>query len=150
MNLGGPELLILVALAALIFGAGWLPKAARNLGKAKVEFDDASKQFADAKKSVVEATGVKELEATMRKANKALNTSPQKMLKDAAKSATTGGAQSKETVAADADADSDIEDAEIVDRSTNAEPGTTDSGGTSGDGNPSTTDGDGTINVDFA
>lgn len=141
MNLGGPELLILVALAVIVFGAGWLPKAARNLGKAKVEFDDAAKQFADAKNSVVEATGVKELDATMRKANRALNTSPQKMLKDAAKSAATGGAAAKTQGAPAADNEEDIEDAEIVEqRSEKADHPLV-------DGNP-TGDGD-TINVDF-
>lgn len=142
MNLGGPELLILVALAVIVFGAGWLPKAARNLGKAKVEFDDAAKQFADAKNSVVEATGVKELESTMRKANKALNTSPQKLLKDAAKSAVTGSAAgaAQDDAAAATDNEDDIEDAEIVephsataDRRVEGDP--------TGDG--------GTINVDF-
>jgi len=111
MNLGGPEFLILVALAVLVFGAGWLPKAARSMGKAKVEFDDAAKQFHDAKNSVVEATGVKELEATMKKANAAINKSPKNMLKDAAKSAATSG------TAAAASAEDAIEDAEIVDRS---------------------------------
>lgn len=141
MNLGGPELLILVALAVMVFGAGWLPKAARNLGKAKVEFDDAAKQFTDAKNSVVEATGVKELEATMRKANKAINTSPQKMLKDAAKSAATGGAAKKATDAATND--DDIEDAEIVEKPSAEKP--------SASAVPDEVDGDdGTINVDFA
>jgi len=115
-TLGGPEILILVALAVLVFGAGWLPKAARNLGKAKVEFDDAAKQFNDAKNSVVEASGVKEIEATMRKANQVLNTSPQNMLKNAAKSAATGSAAKAAKAA-----DDGIEDAEIVDRSPAAE-----------------------------
>lgn len=130
MNLGGPELLIVVVLAALIFGAGWLPKAARNLGKAKVEFDDAAKQFADAKNSVVEASGVKQLDATMRKANKVLNTSPQKMLKDATRTAATGGAAQKAAEPAASN------EAETVEPATNS----SDIGDT-GD--------DGTINVDF-
>jgi len=112
MNLGGAELLILVGIAVLLFGAGWLPKAARNLGKAKVEMDKAQQQFNEAKNSVIETTGVKELEATLGKANKALNTSPKKLITDAAKSAATGGAAAKApTSTAD---DDGIEDAEIV------------------------------------
>ena len=120
MNLGGAELLIIVAIAVMLFGAGWLPKAARNLGKAKLEFDEVQKQFNEAKDSVVEATGVKELESTVRKANKALTASPQKLMKDAAKSAVTGSgaaASTKKSNAAEAtdDAPEDgIEDAEIV------------------------------------
>ena len=115
MNLGGPELLILVAIAVLLFGAGWLPKAAKNLGKAKVEMDKAQQQFNEAKSTVVEATGVKELEATIGKANKVLNASPKNLIKDAAKTAATGGAAKKATgSSADAGSDADIEDAEIV------------------------------------
>ena len=104
---GGAELLILVVVIVLVFGAGWLPKAARNLGKAKVEFDEVQRQFHETKDSVVEATGVKELESTVRKANKALNTSPQKLMKDAAKSAVTGSAATRaaaDSTAPEADA----------------------------------------------
>jgi TatA/E family protein of Tat protein translocase len=122
MNLGGAELLIIVAIAVMLFGAGWLPKAARNLGKAKVEFDEVQKQFNEAKDSVVEAAGVKEIEATVRKANKAFNTSPQKLMKDAAKSAVTGGgagaaakkASTKDAADEIAVDEDGIEDAEIV------------------------------------
>jgi len=124
MNLGGAELLILAAVVVLVFGAGWLPKAAKNLGKAKVEMDKAQKQFNDAKTTAVEATGIKELEATIGKANKVMNSSPKNLLKDAAKTAATGGAAKK---AADATAKdtpettSDgtrIEEAEIVEPDT--------------------------------
>lgn len=158
MSLGGPELLIVVALAVLIFGAGWLPKAARNLGKAKVEFDDAAKQFADAKNSVVEASGVKQLDATMRKANKALNTSPQKMLKDAAKSAVAGAAATP-TADTPSPGDDDIEDAEIVKQpsiekssvtQSGSEPSSVETRADAPTTGPTDTDGDGTINVDFA
>ena len=114
MNLGGPELIILVGIAVLLFGAGWLPKAARNLGKAKVEFDEVQKQFNEAKDSVVEATGVKELEATVRKANKVINTSPQKLMKDAAKSAVTGSGAAAAGSDEATTAEDGIEDAEIV------------------------------------
>jgi TatA/E family protein of Tat protein translocase len=149
MNLGGPEILIVVAIAVLLFGAGWLPKAAKNLGKAKVEFDEVQRQFHETKDSVVEATGVKELESTMRKANKVINTSPQKMMKDAAKNAVTGsGATAAATatqddVASEAAADSDdgIEDAEIVNPSDATK---------SADGADAPEEGDTNITVDFA
>jgi len=122
MNLGGAELLIVAAVIVLVFGAGWLPKAAKNLGKAKVEMDKAQKQFNDAKNTAVEATGIKELEATIGKANKVLNSSPKKLMKDAAKTATTGGAAKKTTDRVQdtpAETTSDgtkIEDAEIVEQ----------------------------------
>lgn len=117
MNLGGAELLILAAVIVMVFGAGWLPKAAKNLGKAKVEMDKAQQQFNETKSTVVEASGVKELEATISKANKVLNSSPKNLLKDAAKSAATGGtakAASDATSAAAPDDEDGIEDAEIV------------------------------------
>jgi len=130
MNLGGAELMIVVLVIVVIFGAGWLPKAAKNLGKAKVEFDAVQKQLTDTKDSFVEATGVKELEATITKANKALNTSPKTMMKNAAKSTVTGS-----TAAKAATADGDIEDAEIV---------------TPAAASPDTPDADGNnVNVDF-
>lgn len=119
----GVEILIVLALVILVFGAGWLPKAARNLGKAKVEMEKASEQFHEAKNSVVESTGVKELESTLRKADKALKTSPKNLMKDAAKGAATGGA-AKKTAATKADednADDAIEDAEIVETPADAE-----------------------------
>jgi Sec-independent protein translocase protein TatA len=118
MNLGGAELLILVGLAVLVFGAGWLPKAARNLGKAKVEFDEVQRQLNETKESFVEATGVKELESTMRKANQVMNTSPQKLMKDAAKSAVTGSGAASAAAAASPVQDDVIEDAEIVSEAT--------------------------------
>lgn len=87
MNLGTSELLILAVIVVLVFGAGWLPKAARNLGRAKVEVDKAQKQFADTKAQVIEATGVEKAEQAFKKANRTLNQSPQSLLKGAAASA---------------------------------------------------------------
>ena len=145
MNLGGPELLILVALAVLVFGAGWLPKAARNLGKAKVEFDEVQRQFNETKDSVVEASGVKELEATVRKANKVINSSPQKLMKDAAKSAVTGNAAVAASAQDAADEPDEIEDAEIVEPA-----GESSTGSTSSDDSASSEDGDtNNVNVHF-
>ena len=73
----------------MVFGAGWLPKAARNLGRAKVEIDKTQKQLTDAKQQVVEATGMDKAEATLRKANRALNQSPKNLVKGAAINAIT-------------------------------------------------------------
>lgn len=146
MNLGGPEILIVLAIAVLLFGAGWLPKAAKNLGKAKVEFDEVQRQFNETKDSVVEASGVKELESTMRKANKVINSSPKKMMKDAAKNAVTGSGAAATAATQDASAaavasDDGIEDAEIV------EP--TDATKSSDDAD-APEEGDTNITVDFA
>ena len=43
MNLGAPELLILLAVILLLFGASRLPKLARSLGEASKEFKDGIK-----------------------------------------------------------------------------------------------------------
>ena len=87
MNLGSTELLILVVIVVVVFGGSWLPKAARNLGRAKVEVDKAQKQLNDTKAQVIEATGIDKADEALRKANRALNTTPQSMMKNAAKSA---------------------------------------------------------------
>lgn len=39
MNLGGPELLIVLAVVLVLFGGSKLPKLARSLGEAKGELD---------------------------------------------------------------------------------------------------------------
>lgn len=41
MNLGGPELLILLAVVLLLFGSSKVPQLARSLGSAKREFETA-------------------------------------------------------------------------------------------------------------
>jgi sec-independent protein translocase protein TatA len=40
MNLGGPELLIVLAVVLLLFGSRKVPELARSLGKAQREFKD--------------------------------------------------------------------------------------------------------------
>jgi len=44
MSLGGPELLILLAVVLLLFGAKKVPDLARSLGQAKKEFEDGTKE----------------------------------------------------------------------------------------------------------
>ncbi|MCU1353938.1 MAG: hypothetical protein JWM05_3147 [Acidimicrobiales bacterium] len=44
MGLGAPELLIVLAVVMLLFGAKKLPELARSLGQAKNEFDSASSE----------------------------------------------------------------------------------------------------------
>jgi Sec-independent protein translocase protein TatA len=90
VNLGTTELLIIVVLVIVVFGAGWLPKTARNLGRAKVEVERTQKQLADTKKQIVESTGLEKAEETMRKANRALNQSPKNLIKGAATGALVG------------------------------------------------------------
>ena len=46
MSLGGPELLILLAVVLLLFGAKKVPDLARSLGQAKKEFEDGGKESA--------------------------------------------------------------------------------------------------------
>jgi sec-independent protein translocase protein TatA len=40
MNLGGPELLIVLVVVLLIFGSKKVPELARSLGRAQKEFKD--------------------------------------------------------------------------------------------------------------
>ncbi len=54
MNLGGPEIIILLAVVLLLFGSSKVPQLARSLGSAKREFETAQKEgdaaeLADAK-----------------------------------------------------------------------------------------------------
>ena len=104
MNLGSSELLILLIVVVVVFGAGWLPKAARNLGKAKVELDQAQRQLEATKKQVVEATGLDKAEASLRKANRTLNQSPKRLIADAASGALkpTPSEPTTETIAEEA------------------------------------------------
>ena len=44
MNLGGPELLIVLVVVLLIFGSKKVPELARSLGKAQKEFKDGLKE----------------------------------------------------------------------------------------------------------
>jgi sec-independent protein translocase protein TatA len=43
MNLGAPELLIVLAVALLLFGGRKLPELARSMGTAKREFEKGTK-----------------------------------------------------------------------------------------------------------
>jgi sec-independent protein translocase protein TatA len=42
MNLGAPELMIVLAVVLLLFGGAKLPKLARSLGEAKKEFHEGT------------------------------------------------------------------------------------------------------------
>jgi sec-independent protein translocase protein TatA len=48
MNLGGPELLIVLVVVMLLFGAKKVPDLARSLGQARREFDEGSREPASA------------------------------------------------------------------------------------------------------
>ncbi|MBA2282056.1 MAG: twin-arginine translocase TatA/TatE family subunit [Acidimicrobiia bacterium] len=50
MNLGAPELLIILAVMLLLFGSRKLPDLARSLGSAKKEFEQGTRE-ANAPKS---------------------------------------------------------------------------------------------------
>ena len=43
MSMGGPELLIVLAVVLLLFGAKKVPDLARSLGQAKREFDEGTR-----------------------------------------------------------------------------------------------------------
>jgi sec-independent protein translocase protein TatA len=46
MNLGGPELLIVLAVVLVIFGGKKVPELARSLGRAQKEFKDGTRDGA--------------------------------------------------------------------------------------------------------
>jgi sec-independent protein translocase protein TatA len=46
-NIGGPELLIILVVVLLFFGASRLPSLARSLGKSAKEFKDGLEEGAD-------------------------------------------------------------------------------------------------------
>ena len=48
MNLGGPEIIILLAVVLLLFGSSKVPQLARSLGSAKREFETAQKEGTEA------------------------------------------------------------------------------------------------------
>lgn len=48
MNLGGPEMLIVLAVVLLMFGSKKVPELARSLGKAQKEFKDGSREASSA------------------------------------------------------------------------------------------------------
>ena len=56
MNLGAPELLIVLVVVMLLFGAKKVPDLARSLGQAKREFEDGGKE--PARPVVVERVAV--------------------------------------------------------------------------------------------
>ncbi len=47
MNLGTPELLVILVIILLVFGGAKLPKLARSLGQAQKEFKDGLSEGAD-------------------------------------------------------------------------------------------------------
>lgn len=49
MNLGAPELLILLAVILVIFGGAKLPQLARSLGQAKKELDQGMREGGESK-----------------------------------------------------------------------------------------------------
>lgn len=47
MNLGTPEIVLVLVIVLLIFGSSKLPKLAKSLGQAQKEFKDGLKEGAD-------------------------------------------------------------------------------------------------------
>jgi sec-independent protein translocase protein TatA len=55
-SLGAPELIIILVIVLLVFGAGKLPEIGSALGKGVKEFKAASKELKEAQEDVMEAT----------------------------------------------------------------------------------------------
>ncbi len=60
MNLGAPELLIVLLVVLLLFGGTKLPKLARSLGEAKKEFEKGGDEDAAAKSAKAQANDLDE------------------------------------------------------------------------------------------
>lgn len=56
MNLGPPELLILLVIVLVLFGGAKLPKLAKSLGEAKREFEKSSAEGANSTTHQAQAT----------------------------------------------------------------------------------------------
>lgn len=69
----GPDILIVLALVALLFGGSQLPKLARSLGSAKAEFEKGSREGATPDDVETKATPKAEVTA---KAEATSDTSP--------------------------------------------------------------------------
>lgn len=81
MNLGTSEILIIAVIVIALFGASWVPKMARNLGKTKVELDKAKAEFEKTKNEFADQTGLKEAGEALNKANKTLKQPAKEILK---------------------------------------------------------------------
>ncbi len=67
MAIGTPEIIGIVAVIILLFGATAIPKLARGLGKAKGEFESARKEFDRELKKAEEGQHTAASEAQIRK-----------------------------------------------------------------------------------
>ena len=56
-GLGLPEILLILVIALLIFGAAKLPEIGRSLGKALSEFKKGTQEFTDEKKNDEKKSG---------------------------------------------------------------------------------------------
>ena len=54
MNLGAPELIIILVVVLLLFGGAKLPKLARSLGEAQKEFRDGMKDSSEPSKDATD------------------------------------------------------------------------------------------------
>jgi len=73
-SLGGPELIIIALVVLVLFGASGLPKAARSLGRAKVEVDKAKAEYESVIAPVADAK---------KKFDQTMNASPKQLAKRA-------------------------------------------------------------------
>lgn len=80
-SLGTPEMIIIGVIVLLVFGAGWLPKAARNLGRTKVEVDKAKAEFEKTKTELAESSGLGEVAETVKKVDQTLKTPAKNIIK---------------------------------------------------------------------
>jgi sec-independent protein translocase protein TatA len=63
MDIGGPEILIVILVVLVLFGGAKLPKLARSLGSAKGEFEKGLKEGAQASKEATPAEKPAEVKA---------------------------------------------------------------------------------------
>jgi sec-independent protein translocase protein TatA len=66
-GIGLPELIIVLALALLVFGAGKLPEIGRGLGKAIKEFKAAGRELTGGRSSALDETSAAKSEEVRKK-----------------------------------------------------------------------------------
>jgi sec-independent protein translocase protein TatA len=76
MNLGGPDLLVILLIILVLFGAKKLPELARGLGQAIKEFQKAKDEFTDELHKSTETPATKPAQSTVARTDNSPSSAP--------------------------------------------------------------------------